>query len=86
MKIDNKQVQKIYNRWDNIWRNDKLALETRLKAFSIMRVIEKLTVIYEYNEELDEEDIDDLFIAWGKRITPLLPEEEKTFIERLKTK
>ena len=75
MKIQNKQVEEIFKRWTSIYENENLKLETRLKAFSIMKTIEALVVIYELGEHLDEEVIDDLFIKWNEKFKPLLPEE-----------
>ncbi|PLS18875.1 hypothetical protein CVD28_00295 [Bacillus sp. M6-12] len=84
MKIENKQVQEIYERWNGVWHNTEQSMEVRLKAYSILQVIEALTLIYEKNEELHEEEIDDLFIAWGEKIKPLFPENKEKLREQIK--
>ena len=84
MEIKNEQVREIYKRWDAIWKSEELTLETRLKAFSILGVVKALVCIYEYDEELDEEDVQDLFISWSKDFKPIMPEERPEFLARLK--
>ena len=84
MEINNKQVKDIYDRWSKVWESEENTLESRLKAFSILKVIEALVNIYEFNGELDEEDVDDLFIAWNRDFKPVLPEERPETIARLR--
>lgn len=84
MEINNKQVKDIYDRWSKVWESEENTLESRLKAFSILKVIEALVNIYEFNGELDEEDVDDLFIAWNRDFKPVLPEERPEMIARLR--
>lgn len=83
LNIKNKQVREIYRRWKKIWENEKNKLEIRLKAFSIMNVIESIVYVYENNEMLNEEDIDDLYTAWGKGYMPILPEEYSDLKKRI---
>jgi hypothetical protein len=77
-------MREVFKRWDRIWRNKDNELETRLKAYSILRVIEAAVVIYERQEVLDEDTIDDLFIAWGKGIKPVFPEDMPKILESIK--
>lgn len=67
IEIKNEQVEKIYNAWEIIWKDSEAPIHKRLKAYSIMNVIEALVFIYEEEEEIDEEEIADLFINWGQR-------------------
>jgi hypothetical protein len=83
LNIKNKQVDEIYRRWKKIWTNKDLPLESRLKAYSIIQIIEALVVIYEESEVLNEEDIDDLFIKYDKDCRPISPEEYPRLIESL---
>lgn len=77
MKIENEQVKKIYDRWDSIWRNEDIQKEVRLKAFSVLKVIEAMVELYECDNELCSEQIDDLFIKWDAGvIMPIFPEDE----------
>ncbi|MGG3987191.1 hypothetical protein [Bacillus smithii] len=78
MEIKNQQVSKIYDGWKEVWEYEKGELDTRLKAYSIMKVIKALVAIYEGDEKLDEEEIEDLFIDWSNNeVRPVLPEELK---------
>jgi hypothetical protein len=83
VNIKNKQVNEIYRRWKKIWTNKDLPLESRLKAYSILQIIEALVLIYEENEVLNEEDIDDLFIKYGEGCRLVLPEEYPRLLESL---
>jgi hypothetical protein len=82
--ITNPQVKEIHGRWQSVFDNPELKLDTRLKAFSIVQVIETMTVIYEMNETVDQEDIDDLFIAWNKDYQPILIEDKPKLLENLR--
>lgn len=84
LDIKNDQVSGIYSRWDKIWRNENIALETRLNAYSIIKVIEATVLIYEYNEELYEEEVDDLFIAWNKDCKPVFPEDYPKLLKSMR--
>lgn len=79
--IKNEQVRKIFNYWVEVWKYEENDLNLRFKAYTIIQVIKALVAIYEGNIELDEEEIEDLFIDWEKSdARPLLPEE----IEKIK--
>lgn len=84
MEIKNPQVKHIYNGWKEIWEYEKGELDTRLKAYSIMKVIEIIVAIYEGDIKLDQEEIEDLFIQWNKDYRPLLPEEMPMLLESIK--
>lgn len=83
MDIKNEQVKIIYDRWKSIWHNVDKKEMTRLKAFSIIQVIEALVCVYELDEKLDEENIDSLFISWGEGIKPLFPENRGYFFKNI---
>lgn len=84
MKIENKQIRDIYDRWDSIWRSESTEKSVRLKAFSILRVIESLVAVYEADEKLSQDEVDDLFIAWRvDRHSPIFPEDTPKMIERI---
>lgn len=74
LEIKNNQVSKIFKRWNGIWCDQRISIDTRLKAYSVLEIIEALVLIYEHNEILDAEEIDDLFISWNKEYRPLFPE------------
>lgn len=87
MEIKNEQVKKIYDRWDNIWRNEDIQKEVRLKAYSILKVIEAIVEVYESESELCDEHVDDLFIKWDVGVhMPIFPEDNnrKRFREMLR--
>lgn len=80
------QVREIYNRWNDVWENKDLEMSVRLKAYSILNVLEALVFVYENDGILEEEDIDDLFVSWGDGIYPLLPEDTQALFEKLKNR
>ena len=84
MEIKNIQVNDIYIRWKAVWESEENSLESRLKAYSILEIIESLVHIYEHDETLDKEDIDDLFIGWNKDFKPLLPEERPEILSMVR--
>lgn len=84
MKIKNEQVKQIYDQWNDIWRSTNVTLEHRLRAFSVLKVIESLVVAYELQEKIGEEEIDDLFMAWDEKMRPIFPEDRASLLARLK--
>lgn len=83
MNIENEQVQEIYSRWNNVWKRKENDLETRLKAYSMLEMIKALVLIYEANNKLDEDEIDDLFIHWNDKLKPLFPEDKPKLLESI---
>ena len=82
--IENEQVREIFNNWKEVWKCEENDLNLRSKAYTIMQVIKALVAIYEGNIELDEEEIEDLFIIWdNSRIGFVLPEEIRKIMEGL---
>lgn len=84
LEIKNKQVEEIYNCWDSIWKNTDNNKESRFKAYTIKQVIEAISYIYEHDRELEQEDIDNLFITWGDGVEPVFPEDVPKILERMK--
>jgi hypothetical protein len=84
MSIKYEQVKEIYLRWEKIWLFEENSLETRLNAYSILNIINALVDIYEWNEDLDEETMGNLFIAWSKDFRPVLPEEIPKVLENFR--
>ncbi|MET3505465.1 hypothetical protein [Halalkalibacter oceani] len=83
--IENKQVKEIYDRWNRIWGNREADLESRLKSYVIMKHICVLVGIYESNSELDDEQVDELFIKYDEDFKPILPEEIPRLLDSLRS-
>jgi hypothetical protein len=84
MIIKNKQVNEIYERWEKIWMNEENSLEARINAYSILNIINALADIYEWDEDLDEETMDDLFTAYNTNFRPVFPEEIPKVLENFR--
>ncbi|MGF7534970.1 hypothetical protein AAGG74_14975 [Bacillus mexicanus] len=84
VKIKNTQIKTVYRRWESIYNNPEIEMSKRMKAYSIMQNIGALAEVYEKGTELDNDDIDDLFLAWGEGMWPLLPEQRGSLLKKLK--
>lgn len=82
--IKNNQIKAIYRRWESIYNNSEFEISKRMKAYSIMQTIGALVEVYEKGAVLDNDDIDDLFLAWGEGMWPLLPEQKGSLLKKLK--
>lgn len=85
MDIRNENVKEIYSRWRVMWEDTDLEEGARIRSFSIMKNIELLVNIYENKEELDDGEIDDLFIDWETSgINPVFSEERDGMVRNIK--
>lgn len=83
--IANVQVREIYEGWERIWNSEDSPAPTRFQAYSMMRCMSALIGVYQYDEELDKEEIEDIFIDWGSGgIKPVFPEEYPKLVDKMR--
>ena len=77
-------VERWFSHFRKVFYHTEEPTMTRVNAKVIMELIRNIKFVYEDRIELDEEEIDDMFLAYHERFHPVFPEDFQVIIEKLK--
>lgn len=77
-------VERWFSHFRKVFYHTDEPVMKRVNAKVIMELIRNIKFIYEDGIELDEEEIDDMFLAYDERFRPVFPENFKEIMEKLK--
>lgn len=80
----NECVERWFSHFRKVFYHTEEPVMKRVNAKVIMDLIQNIKFVYEDGIELDEEEIDDMFLAYDERFHPVFPEDFQKILEKLK--
>lgn len=84
LEVNHPQAKEIYEQLHEVYANTTLDEATRITTYEKIQLLEALVLIYEKNETLNDDEIDDLFVKYGPHYKPLFPEHYPMLLENMK--